>query len=74
MLNANIKELESSIGVLQSEKDEMDVRCSVATDKNKALSEKMMKVEEEKKDLMNEKEFLRQELLNWKYQWINEGK
>ena len=54
--------------------DEMDVRYSVAIDKNKALSEKMMKVEEEKKDLMNEKEFLRQELLNWKYQWINEGK
>jgi len=38
------------------------------------LSEKMMKVEEEKKYLMNEKEFFRQELLNWKYQWINEGK
>jgi len=73
VLNANIKELESSIGVLQSEKDEMDVRCRVATDKNKALSEKMIKVEEEKKDLMNEKRFLGQELLNWKYQWINEG-
>ena len=37
MLNANIKEIESSIGVLQSEKDEIDVRCSVATDKNKAV-------------------------------------
>jgi len=37
LLNANIKEIESSIGVLQSEKDEIDVRCSVATDKNKAV-------------------------------------
>ena len=56
MLSSNIKELESSIVVLQSEKDEVDARCIAATDENEALSEKMMKAEEEKRNLMNEKE------------------
>ena len=56
MLSSNIKELESSIAVLQSEKDEVDARCIAGTDENEALSEKMMKAEEEKRNLMNEKE------------------
>ena len=34
VLNAKIKELESSIAVLQREKDEVDVRCGAATDVN----------------------------------------
>ena len=56
VLNAKIKELESSIAVLQSEKDEVDVRCSAVTDENEGLSGKMMKLEEERRNVVNEKE------------------
>ena len=53
VLNAKIKELDSIIEVLQSEKN---FRCSAARDENEGLLEKMMKIEEEKRNLMNEKE------------------
>ena len=33
----------------------MDVICSAVTDENESLSEKMMKLEEERRSLMNEK-------------------
>ena len=39
VLNTNIKEQESSIAVLQIEKDEVDVRCGAATDENEAVRE-----------------------------------
>ena len=45
VLNAKIKELESSIAVLQSKKDQMDVRCSAVIDENEVLSVKMAKLE-----------------------------
>ena len=39
VLNTNIKEQESSIAVLQIEKDEVDVRCGAAIDENEAVRE-----------------------------------
>lgn len=45
VLNANIKELESSFVVSQSKKDQMDVRCSAVIDENEVLSVKMAKSE-----------------------------
>ena len=53
--NAKIEELGISIAMLQSERDEVDVICSAVTDENESLSEKMMKLEEERRSLMNEK-------------------
>ena len=63
VLSENIKALESSMGVLQGEKDEVEDRLSDSVVENEEIvsrisswSEKMQTIEEERNDLMNEKE------------------
>ena len=62
MLSENIKALESSMGVLQGDKDEVEDRLGDSVFENEEIvgiisswSEKMQTIEEERNDLMNEK-------------------